>query len=266
MLRIAWLTDIHLNFVDAPHLAQFLADLAAVPADGFFLSGDIGEARDVVEYLTRLDDALQRPIYFVLGNHDFYFGSISRVRAQVGELCAQRPRLKYLTFTSCWPIGKRSAVLGHDGWADGREGDYLSSYVMMNDYKLIAELAPYRKAERWEHLKALGDESADHLRRVLPPALARHEHVYLVTHVPPFRSACWYDGRISDDEWAPHFTCQAMGTAILEIMRDHPTRQLTVVCGHTHGSGESRPADNVEVLTGGALYGQPALTRVFEIA
>jgi 3',5'-cyclic-AMP phosphodiesterase len=86
----------------------------------------------------------------------------------------------------------------------------------------------------------------------------------LATHVPPFRDACWHEGTISDDEWLPHFTSKAMGDALLEIMRDHPAQELTVLCGHTHGRGEARLAENILVLTGGAEYGSPAIERVFE--
>ena len=51
-------------------------------------------------------------------------------------------------------------LVGHDGWADARLGDYERSYVMMNDYKLIAELAGMSKVDRWPVLKALGDQAA----------------------------------------------------------------------------------------------------------
>jgi hypothetical protein len=41
---------------------------------------------------------------------------------------------------------------------------------------------------------------------------------------------------------------------------------LTVLCGHTHSAGESQPLDNVLILTGGADYGRPAITRTFDLA
>ena len=57
-----------------------------------------------------------------------------------------------------------------------------------------------------------------------------------------------------------------MGDVILEIMQQHPARKLTVLCGHTHGAGETKPLANVEVLTGGAVYGAPAIARTFDLA
>ena len=105
----------------------------------------------------------------------------------------------------------------------------------MQDYRLIAELAGRDKRQRREVLQSLGDEAAAHIRQVLPRALADHRDVVLLTHVPPWREACWYEGRLSDDQWAPHFSCRAMGEAILECAAAHPDQRLTVLCGHTHG-------------------------------
>ena len=97
------------------------------------------------------------------------------------------------------------------------------------------------------------------------PRCAQRSKINLLTHVPPFRQACWHEGRISDDQWAPHFTCHAVGQAILEFMADHPDKRLTVLCGHTHGHGETQPLSNLKVITGGAEYGRPEIARVLEL-
>lgn len=263
-MRFVWLTDLHLNFVEPDVLEEFLCSVREARPDAVVITGDIGESNDVTDFLARIEHAIPCPLYFVLGNHDFYFGSITEVRARVMRLCQERPRLRYLSNEGVISLTPQYGLVGHDGWADARLGDYERSLVMMNDYKLILELAPYGKAERWPRLKALGDEAAAHFARVLPRALAEHEHVVLATHVPPFREACWHEGQISDDEWAPHFTCQATGEIILATMRQFPDRRLTVLCGHTHGRGECQPLPNVCVLTGGAVYGSPRVCRVFE--
>ncbi len=265
MTRVAWMTDIHLNFVKATHLDDFIRHVKDAAADVILISGDIAEATDVTEYLRRLDRELAPPIYFVLGNHDFYFGSIREVRDAVDELCTASDSLIYLTHSEPIQLAPDVGLVGHDGWADARIGDYERSMVMMNDYRLITELAGVDKRQRWEALKELGDAAAARVRDVLPEALEQNRYVYFLTHVPPFREACWYDGQISDDEWAPHFTCKAMGDTLLDIMRDYPDRHLTVLCGHTHGSGETSPLENLRVFTGGAEYGFPSITRLFTI-
>ena len=267
VFRLAWLTDLHLNFLPYAQVDEFLGRMESLAVDGFVVTGDISEARDLGHMLRHVEEHLSSPVYFVLGNHDFYHGSIREVRATAtacaGESAAER--LHYLsTMTEPVELTANAALVGHDGWADARLGDYERSLVMMNDYRLIAELAAHGKRDRWPILQALGDEAAEHIWRLLPGALERYEKVVLATHVPPLREACWHEGHLSDDEWAPHFTCKAMGDAILAIMRDFPKRQLTVLCGHTHSPGECRPLPNVQILTGVAKYGQPAVQRVLE--
>ncbi len=264
MQRVVWLTDIHLNFLSDLRIAAFLAEVAAARPDAVLIGGDIGEAHNVCDYLGLLRASLSAPIYFVLGNHDFYHGSVRATRERVAQFCEEHSGLHYLTVESFHKLSPHVGIVGHDGWADGRLGDYSRSLVRMLDWKLIDELQPHDRQTRWEVLKGLADEAAAHLRCTLPAALEQFRHVVLLTHVPPFLEACWHEGRISDAEWSPHFTCYAMGQAILEIMDAHPDQKLTVFCGHTHGQGEAQPRENVLVLTGGAEYGAPQIARVFE--
>lgn len=263
--RAVWLTDIHLNFLKAAEIEAFLRSVAEASPDVLLIGGDVGEAPDVIGHLRRIAGHVHCPIYFVLGNHDYYFGSIEGVRSAADELCRETENLTFLTSTGPADLTPHTALLGHDGWADARLGDYERSLVMMNDYRLIREFAGVSKRDRWPMLRAMGDAAADHVRRHLPDALASHEHVLLLTHVPPLREACWYQGQISNDEWLPHFTCLALGQALLAVMREHPQRRLTVLCGHTHSSGECRPLENVRVITGGAEYGHPSIQQVFDV-
>jgi 3',5'-cyclic-AMP phosphodiesterase len=264
-MRLVWLTDIHLNFLTGNETDNFLSLVRSKEPDAILLTGDIGEARSVVPLLERLDDAWQTPLYFVLGNHDFYGGSIAGVRADVTALARKRPRLMYLTALDVIELTPSVGLIGDDGWADARLGNYERSLVMMNDYRLISELATLTKQLRWPKLKQLGDMSAEHIRRVLPVALEKYRHVILATHLPPLRDACWHEGQISNDEWLPHFTCKAMGDAILETMRAAPQRQLTVYCGHTHSSGICQPLPNVTIHTGSAQYGSPGVQQIMEL-
>ena len=52
---------------------------------------------------------------------------------------------------------------------------------------------------------------------------------------------------------------------ILEFMASRPGQHLTVLCGHTHGRGESQPLTNVQVFSGGADYGQPTIQRILDL-
>ena len=53
-----------------------------------------------------------------------------------------------------------AALVGHDGWGDGRLGDDWSWTVMLNDLRLIGEFVGLDDKERLTRLHALGDEAA----------------------------------------------------------------------------------------------------------
>ncbi len=68
-------------------------------------------------------------------------GSISQVRKLVAEVAGESQHLRYLTALGVEELTSRTAIVGHDGWPDGRLGDIDRSEVILNDHLLIAELA-----------------------------------------------------------------------------------------------------------------------------
>lgn len=264
-MRLAWLTDLHLNFLGSDEAQAFCAELAEADADAFLITGDVGEAHDVIGYLNALDTHLQRPLYFVLGNHDFYRGSIERVREKASAIAGYCPLVRWLPAAGVVPLTKGTCLVGHDGWADGRNGDYWGSTVELNDWHLIEDLAGLNRADRLVQLQRLGDYAAAHFRTVLPSALDQYRHVIVATHVPPFPEACVWQGRPTDDDWLPHMSCKAVGDALREAMAARPDRMMTVLCGHTHQAAEAQILPNMRVITGGAEYGAPDIQAVLTL-
>ena len=265
-MRCVWATDIHLNFVDVRHRFRFAESVLAEEPDIVLLGGDIAGSDTVGSYLEELEDWIQRPIFFVLGNHDFYRGSIHSVRASISELTRTSEHLVWLNSAGTVPIGSDTSLVGHDSWADGRFGDFWTSSVVLNDFLLISEFLRLGKPERLRLLQKLAEEAAAHFERVLAEAFSKRRSVLLLTHVPPFRQACWHEGSISGDDYLPYFGTKVVGDVLISVMDAHPNCQLTVLCGHTHGSGTTDVLPNLKVYTGGAEYGAPRVQRVFEIS
>jgi predicted phosphohydrolase len=269
-MRLAWLTDIHLNFLEPDDRDQFLNTIDG-RCDAVLLSGDIGESQSVCRFLREMESALRKPIYFVLGNHDFYHGSIARTRAEVGELARRSDFLVYLNQEGVVELTPSTALVGHDGWADARLGNFYRSQVRLNDFILIEELARYTKGGfldklgLQETLESLAQEAAEHFVKVLPEAAGRYREVLAVTHVPPFREAAWYQGKPSSDDFLPYFASKIVGDVMRDVMRSHPNSKLLVLCGHTHGEGEVEVLDNLHVWTGGAEYGSPKIQRMITV-
>jgi predicted phosphohydrolase len=263
-VRLAWLTDLHLDFLSAQELEAFLLRVRNRGAGALLVGGDISHAARLRADLLRLREAAGKPVYFVLGNHDYYGSSIHWVHAEVLDLCETYPDLHWLSDSDVVELSPAAALIGDGGWGDMRFGD-VDRAVALNDEYHIDELKVASRTLLMERLQQLAGWSASHIRRVLTDAVARYEEVILLTHVPPFREACWHEGMISDDEWLPRFTCAAVGDAVREIMADHPDRRLTVYCGHSHGEGYAEIDGNIFVWTGGAEYGAPKVQRVIEV-
>jgi len=259
--KYAWMTDVHLNFINELELASLVKRINLSEVDGVLIGGDIAEAESIGHYMRDLASGLSCPVYFVLGNHDYYKGSIADVRQEMAQLHGDIDSLHWLPAAKVIELTSNTALLGHGGWGDGQFGDFVNSTIMLNDYILIRELAAMRQGKLLNKLRALGEEAAVHVRATLPEAVANYDHIIFLTHVPPFREACVYEGKISDDNWLPHFSCKAVGDALREIMGAHPHCKLTVLCGHTHGSGSVNILPNLRVLTGGATYGEPAMQQ-----
>ena len=265
MKHIAWLTDIHLDFLDAHEIDAFCSGVAHSGTDAVLLGGDISNAPGIREHLLLLERHLQRPIYFVLGNHDFYGSSIVGIRSIAASLARDSRWLHWLPNVGIAELTENTGLLGHGGWADGRLGNAARSEVLLNDYLYIDEFIGLSQQARFARLNALGDECADYLRGVLPAAVESFRHLLLLTHVPPFRVSCWHEGRIFDDEFLPHFACRAVGDVLVETMQKHPECDLTVLCGHTHSPGEAIILPNLLVRTGGAVYGSPCIQELIAI-
>ncbi len=266
MTTAAWVTDIHLNFVDKDRREAFYRSILDARPDVVLVSGDIAEGPELGTFLCEMDAALGRPVYFVLGNHDFYRSSIRKVEEETTKLAAGAERLVWLTKSKAVRLAPRTALVGHDGWGDARLGDWAGSAVMLSDFFAIAELAEVQwdRSALVRTLRRLGDEAAAHLQRVLPEALDAFPRVVVLTHVPPFGEAAWYEGKTSADDWLPFFSCHAVGEVLRQAAAERPDREILVLCGHTHGSGELQVTDNLRVLTGGARYGEPQVCRVLE--
>ncbi len=264
-MRLSWSTDIHLNFLSPEKRAEFGSRVAADDPDAVLVTGDISEAPELAGHLADLQAEVGRPLYFVLGNHDYYRASIAGVRGMVRELTEKHSGLSWLPAVGVVELTPRTALVGIDGWGDARVGNWEHSRVRFKDVRLIEELVIDDYAEIVRRLRALGDAEAAALRPVLADACARYPEIMVATHVPPFREACWHKGHMCHPEFLPWLACSAVGDVLVAAAEEHTDCRLTVLCGHTHGQGSVEVRDNLVVHTGGAVYGAPAVSRVFDV-
>jgi len=264
-VRATWLTDIHLNFLRPAALQRFYDAVRAEQPTILLVTGDIAESDSLVRFLDELGAIA--PVYFVLGNHDYYRSSITTVRGAMQRL---DDRATWLPAQDPLRITPRVVMLGVDGWGDARCGD-LDSKVQLSDWDLIDDFKRTRgdRGARADILKRLGANEARALRDLLARAPDSPE-LLVLTHVPPFPEACIYDGAQSEPGYLPWFTCIATGEVLRAHAEAHPGTKITVLCGHSHGAGTFAAAPNLEVRTGGwppgvEQYGNPIVQATLEL-
>ncbi len=299
-MKLAWTSDLHLVFLrPSPvtaddRLPLWLEQLARQSFDALAISGDISEAPHLHEHLEMLESYVQRPIYFVLGNHDYYRSSFGEVLPALRIFTSGSTHLHCLDLMEYIELTPTTALVGHGCWGDGGYGDFFGSRIMLNDWKVIEELRQWQKGP-WrlsclkecgaceeemmklkvepedvdrelmaQQLRMLGERAAEHIRRVLPLALEANPNVVLLTHTPPFAPRC-VRTKTNWEWWAPHAGCKAAADVIEEIMDDYSHRQLLILSGHVHTASCIQVTKNIEQRTAAAQYGEPKIEEMIEM-
>lgn len=254
-MNLAWVTDLHFDRMDKGDHMEFADNIKEIHADGLIITGDIGESPVTPDYLRFLDEKLSLPVYFILGNHDFWHSTFDDVRETIGHLSKERENLIWMSAEDVIQLSSSTAMIGYEGWGDGRVGDVDNLPMWPRDFNFIKDLAALNKNKRIDKLNALGDEAAEQIRAKLERAVKTYSEIYLLTHVPPFREACIDSYRICDDKKIPFYCCKAIGDVLLDVMEKNPQVNLTALCGHTHFECDLRVRDNLRVRVGEAGYG-----------
>ena len=198
IMKLAWLTDIHLNFLDSGARKEFYQQIVNAQYQKVLISGDIAEAPCLVSLLNEMAEQIKKPIYFVLGNHDYYDGQVNEVREAMAALTEKSEYLFWLPTSGAQQLDEETILIGQDGWADGRLGDYQNSRVVLNDSRWIADLFQTKilgKFHLLEKMSQLADIDAKQLRNdLLDAAKFNPKNILILTHVPPFKEACLYEG------------------------------------------------------------------------
>ena len=70
VMRLAWITDPHFNFLPPFGARAFGQYVAKEPGcDAVVLTGDIAESNSLEQASRGFAEGLAKPVYFVLGNH-----------------------------------------------------------------------------------------------------------------------------------------------------------------------------------------------------
>lgn len=256
-MRLTWITDVHLEFPGKKGREDFYETIAHQKPDHVLVTGDISNAVELQDHLFEMQEHIKKPVAFVMGNHDYYQGSIHGMR-EWAEAVRSGPYGADVFWIqdSIIFLNDSTCIVGVDGWADGQLGDPNGSHIALNDWSLIEEMdragIGHDRRKRLKMLKELGKADADILRPRLVEGLAQFDQVFVMTHVPPWKEATWHEGKHSNDDWLPWFSCKAVGDCIEEVSAEFPGKKVVVLCGHCFD-------DKTELLTAGGWRNRSSL-------
>jgi predicted phosphohydrolase len=269
-MSLLWTTDTHLNFLKredgAFRFAQCLAE-ENPNAEGLIITGDISDGNLIEKHLTQLAQGFPKPIYFVLGNHDYYHASFKKTDDMVTGLTKKFDNLHWLNQGSCSYHG--ASIVGVCGWYDARQGNSRTRVEIMDftaiedlwgglNYRdLMIDLVRKRAAKEAERLDAMLFEEICNVDA---------DVVLVATHISPYPGSCWHEGGRSDREWLPWFCSHVTGEVLDKYAENHTEKKFVVLCGHGHSPGIYERRENLVVYTGGAKYYFPELAGKIDVA
>lgn len=245
--KYLWFTDPHLSRVMPWNKIALISYLRKENPSGIFLTGDISNGFFATLDLKILSTFVKCPIYFVLGNHDYYGSSFGKVHSDIKSLCKKNKNLVWLTDSEPVSLSNDSALIGTEGWYDGGAGNpkYLAGTI---DWFMIEELRKLNSSEeRLEAFRNLASTSAKLIEEKIDKAFSNgHSTVYILTHFPPWKEATHHIGTFFENYWLPYNTNVILGETIEKVMKKYPGKNAKIMAGHSHEKKWIHVANNIE--------------------
>jgi|LauGreDrversion4_2_1035121.scaffolds.fasta_scaffold31052_5 Icc protein len=277
-MKLAWATDIHLDHVeDAKGAVQSLCS-ATSGCEAIILTGDISLSNSIVQHLSIFDSLSEKCVYFVLGNHDYYFSDIRTTRQRVANACRNMSYVRYLATTPYVRLRDDLAIVGHDGWYDAMNGDARRDGILMNDWIRINDFSVAMRGSFGgktldkglivQIARAICAASVNHIANGIKAAIRdKYSKIIVATHVPPFKES--YNGNkhfgMDASDALPWYTSKVMGEMLLSAAKTYPHVHFTILSGHSHSHYDQDLLNNLNVRVGKSAYGTPQIAGYIDI-
>lgn len=262
-IDFVWATDTHLDCLENDEAVSVWAreSLGSLPGEAVLLTGDISISNSVLKHVHLIREQCGKPVYLTFGNHDFWEGSIQKLRAEARSDVLKRQGIVWMGAVDYVPFGKEVALVGHDGWYDALNGDAKNSRFIMKDWFKISEFA--NLADLLTTCRTLAAEGVSHIETSCEKAIIDgRKKILILTHFPPFVEVCFYRGGRSEDHALPWYSSKLMGEALVTLSQKYPHVNFIVLCGHTHSFADVTIRPNLRVVVGNSDYGLPSCTKI----
>lgn len=268
-MQLGFATDIHLDHVkDAKGYVKHerVGRKLAENVDVLVLGGDLSVGPSLQSHLAAFIQGAGIPVYYVLGNHDFWKFPENEVKKAATALGG------FLDALGVVELSPSTALIGCSGWYDTRAGNPYTSRIRVNDWRFCERLIGAHLSGLSqllvEECRKWADEETARAALLLEAAAVKYRKVFFVTHFPPWEETSWSEaagGNTSSPDWLPWTVNTGMGRTIADVAERHPHTDFQVMTGHTHCRGSLQLLPNLKVFSGGARYGSPSLANFWEV-
>jgi len=232
-MRIAYLSDLHLEFEMAAAAIPFDMAGALAPAAGadlIVLAGDIDVGEKAVTQADTIARVSSLPVIYIAGNHEAYGGDLFDVERRLRQAAWQTDgRVLFLNcnLARFWFGGEPLVVLGATLWTDYRlmlttgSKDDSDGQALQDQDQIQFDSGPFRPDQaRTLHQKQRRWLDAQLSKLSAEPA---HPKILVVTHHAPIPEALGKRGAVKPAAYA---------SDLREEITNWPS--LTWIHGHTH--------------------------------
>lgn len=260
------MSDLHLDQAPARNCSKLLRDLKNTEYDAAVITGDTAASATLVPHLKALAHACApRPLFVVLGNHDFFGSSLIATQGEVRALCRRLSNLHHLQDHGVVWLNKNTVLIGHHGWADARCGWGTKTCVRSPDHWCIDDFRKLDQAGRFDLMAELGNASTRWIRQNLNTVLRDADTLIVATHVPAFQTSAHFNGTPCGPCHSPHYVHASLGGLLIGTARHNLRKQFTVLSGHTHSEVQEHILANLESRVAGAKRGAPRIQGIISV-
>lgn len=245
-------SDLHLNFLSENALDNFFNNVQNKNPDNILLLGDIADGKTIISILERFSK-INSKIFYVLGNHDFYWSSFYNIYEQ----CKKLPSNLYLLdHEQPLYFDDNTCIIGSSGWYDAGWMKPILPFVYIADWFAIADLQKFFTYSNFHKFCLdLTNFYTKSLQLKLINGLSNYDNIIMLTHFPPLFKT--HDNKAAHYWWKPYDSCKKMYDMIIDTMKHHPNKKLTIYAGHTHDAWQTKLLDNVVLNVEGCCLGNP---------
>ncbi|WP_165475086.1 metallophosphoesterase family protein [Legionella yabuuchiae] len=242
-MRTLWLTDLHVNRLDKEQYIHLLERIQASEAEAVWITGDIGDPPLNWRFLEDLFCKFTKPVYFVLGNHDYYHLQVDEARQKARNLSHAYPNAYYLTYESGFTL-KDNFIVGIGCWSNTgsiplRENTW--------DSDSIKDLMRLNLDDLNSKLNQLAEQDAAFLLQKCAAGIKKSiKTIIIFTHIPPMEAMHGhYPVRTLEENRTIYYSF-ALSDALKQLLDTYPEINLRVYSGHLHQVQEYQITDRLQ--------------------